>query len=727
MKYRDSSIDIESRIEDLLSRMTVEEKIGQMCQVDGRDNPEEWISERGVGSLLHISSPEIARLQGLARASGHGIPLLIAIDAIHGHAFHDNTTVFPTQLAMGAAWNPELMEHIGRVTAEEMRATGIHWTFSPVFDLARDARWGRCDETFGEDPYLSGELGSALIRGYQGSDPAGGSNDKSVIACAKHFVAHGEVEGGRDSDEVSVSKRVLRSTFFPPFAKAVESGVHTVMAAYHAIDGVPCSANSWLLKQVLRDEMGFQGIVVTDWNNVGRMIHEQCTMETIEEAAIKAIEAGNDMIMATPEFYRGAVDSVRKGRVDEKLIDRAVKRILRLKFQWGLFDKPNVEVNKESYIGQIISTEDSRELAYKAALQSIVMLKNDGFLPLSPGIKKIAVVGSLADDIVAHLGDWSFGPRGNGGPDNPEYHQDTVTILRGLQNRFGQENILVFPGESVSYALEAALQADAVVAVVGDRLEYIGELHDRADLEIPTQQVEMLRALYSTGIPLISAVVAGKPLVVEKALLYSEAVMYVGNPGLRGGEAFSSLLKGDESPSGKTAISFPRHTGQLPVYYNHPPGRHINRYCDLPEGPLIPFGFGLSYTVFEYGELQTDKTEYSQNETIEIKCIVSNIGKMDADEIVQLYVRDEVSAVTTPVLELKGFTRQHIPAGHTEDVHFSLPIDKLSLIDSRERRLVEPGFFTLYIGGSSRRKDLKSTRVKVIPFDQRNLLIEKDS
>ncbi len=715
MKYKDSTIDIDARVEDLLSRMTIEEKVGQMCQVDGRDNPEEWVVERSVGSFLHISGPEIYRLQQLATTTGKGIPLLIAIDAIHGHAFHDNTTVFPTQLGMGAAWNPEIMEEIGRITAAEMRKTGIHWTFSPVFDLARDARWGRCDESFGEDPYITGELGAALIRGYQGTSgnkKNGHFGKSSVLACAKHFVAHGEVQGARDSDEVSVSRRNLRSLFIPPFNKAVNIGVASVMAAYHSIDGVPCSANGWLLKKVLRNELGFEGLVVTDWNNVGRMVYEQYTSNDIADATKKAVEAGNDMIMATPSFYSAAVQMVHSGSIDEALIDEAVKRVLSLKFRLGLFDTPVVEKGTERH-NNSISTDKSRYLAYESALQSIVLLKNNDFLPIKSKKPKIAVVGALADDKVAHLGDWSFGPRGDGEPDNLNYHEDTITVAKGLQHKFGTENVIISNNDSISYALDVAYKADVVVAVLGDRLEYIGELHDRAVVELPTQQVELLRALHSTGVPLVSAVVAGKPLVIDDALLYSDAVFYLWNPGMRGGTAFAALLRGEESPSGKTPISFPRHSGQLPVFYNHPPGRHINRYCDLPVGALIPFGYGLSYTTFEYGDLNTDKAEYTQGDTIKIRGTVKNTGNMAADEIVQLYINDEVSSVTTPVLELKRFERVRIQAGKVHEIQFLLPVNELSLIDEYEQNIVEPGWFTLYLGGSSRLEALKSVRIKV--------------
>jgi len=724
MKYKDRSASIDERVEDLLSRMSVEEKIGQMCQVDGREQPEEWISDRGVGSFLHIAGPEIARSQGLARASGHGIPLLIAIDAIHGHAFHDNTTVFPTQLAMGATWNPELMEEIGRITAAEMRATGIHWTFSPVFDLARDARWGRCDEPFGEDPYLSGELGAALIRGYQGNSSIKGGlhfGKESVLACAKHFAAHGEVQGARDSDEVSVTTRNLRSTFFPPFEKAVITGVASVMAAYHAIDGVPCSANGWLLKKVLREEMGFEGLVVTDWNNLGRMVNEHYTASDIAVATKTAIEAGNDMIMATPAFYSAAVQLAKSGDLEEALIDDAVRRVLSLKFKLGLFDTPEEEKGSSGDDTSVtadsrpvkFSTEKSRQLAYESALQSIVLLKNDGVLPVKVKQPKIAVVGALADDKVAHLGDWSFGPRGDGEPDHLDYHEDTVTVVTGLQRSFGSENVIVSSNDSISYALDLAYKADVVVAVIGDRLEYIGELHDRAKIDLPPQQVELLRALHSTGVPLVSVVLAGKPLAIDDALLYSQGVFYLWNPGMEGGSALAALLKGERTPSGKTTVSFPRHSGQLPVFYNHLPGRHKNRYCDLAAGPLIPFGYGLSYTTFEYGDLHTDKTEYTQDDTIEIRCAVRNTGNIATDEIVQLYVNDEVSSVTSPVLELKRFTRVYIPAGEKHTIEFALPVKELCLVNADEQRVVEPGWFTFYIGGSSEIEELESVRIVV--------------
>jgi len=400
--YTDPSKSPKERTKDLISKMTLEEKIGQMCQIDGNENAEFWIKERNIGSFLHVRGEKAINLQKMATEETRlGIPLLFGIDAIHGHAFHSGATVFPSQLALSSSWNPQLVEKVGNITAKEVSVTGLHWTFSPVICLARDIRWGRVDETFGEDPYLAGKLAAAMIRGYQGEDL---SHPESILACAKHFIAYGETQGARDASESDVSERKLRSIFLPPFKDAVDAGCATFMVAYQAIDGVPCSANKWLLKDVLKDELGFEGIVITDWDNVGHMHNLQKIASTMKESCEIAIKAGNDMIMSTPDFFENAVGLVKEGVIPESLIDEACSRILEIKFKLGLFDHKRYPDSDKYKI--YMGCSEHIQASYESALESIVLLKNnDNILPISDKIKKIAVIGPNADDVQAQLGD----------------------------------------------------------------------------------------------------------------------------------------------------------------------------------------------------------------------------------------------------------------------------------------------------------------------------------
>ena len=408
--YQDPQRSIDERVDDLLNRMTLEEKVGQMCQVDGRVDPQYWVAEKQVGSLLHVIGDVTNELQELAAKSRLGIPLIFGIDAIHGHAFWPAATVFPTQLALASSWNPDLLRDVGRVTAKEAALTGMQWTFSPVLGTARDLRWGRIDETFGEDPYLIGQLGKAIIWGYQGAGDDGESDladPHTILACAKHYAGYPASQGGRDSAEADLTRRNLRSLFLKPFQDAVDAGCATFMAGYQAIDGVPCSANRWLLQDVLKDEWGFDGFTITDWDNVGRLHKEQKVCASLEDAVIRSLDAGNDMIMTTPAFIDIAVKLVQDGSIDIAPIDDACRRILRLKFALGLFD-----ANRYTDLAQgenVIGCEDHRGVALESAYQSIVLLKNqDDLLPLDDSVRRIAVIGPNADNMAAQLGDWTF-------------------------------------------------------------------------------------------------------------------------------------------------------------------------------------------------------------------------------------------------------------------------------------------------------------------------------
>jgi beta-glucosidase len=708
--YKDPRRSVEARVADLLKRMTVEEKIGQMCQVNGHKEPDPWVTERSIGSFLHIIGEPAVRLQRMAEKTRLGIPLIFGIDAIHGHALWNGATVFPTQLAMSSAWNPELLETVGRITAREMAVTGMHWTFSPVLCIARDLRWGRVDETFGEDPYLIGELASAMARGYQGKDL---KDPESVLACAKHYAGYSETEGGGDATEADHTERRMRTTFLPAFEAAAKAGCATFMTAYQAIDGTPCSANRWLLTDVLKREWGFEGFVVTDWNNVGHMLTMQFTAGGIEEAAKAAIEAGNDMMMSTPDFYNAAVKLVKERRVDVRHVNEAVRRILRLKFALGLFEAkryPDLEKARG-----VIACDKHRAAALEAAYQSMVLLKNErGTLPLAEGLKRIAVVGPNADDTAAQLGDWV---RGEGQP-----RENVVTMLDGIRERAGAGCDVVYARgcdvidqstAGIAQAVEACRGADAAIVVVGDNRVLTGEGHDRANLDLSGGQQKLLEAVKETGVPMIVVLVNSKPLSIAWAAENAEAIVEAWNPGMEGGTAVAGTLFGDRNPSGKLTISFPRHVGQHPVYYNRRPGWHGGKYADMPKGPLYAFGQGLSYTSFAYSNMRLAKVKLPINGRLVVDVDVENTGRRAGTEVVQLYTHDAVASVTVPVKELKAYRRVELAAGARKTVRFELPVERLWLVNRECKRVVEPGEFEVMVGGSSRDEDVLRAKFEV--------------
>lgn len=724
--YRDSRCSPEQRVSDLLPRMAIEEKIGQMCQVDGRFDPESWISERHIGSFLHVTGEEPLRLQKLAAATGLGIPLLFGIDAVHGHAFQSGATVFPSPLGLSSCWNSELLTQVAEITAKEVVLTGLHWTFSPLLCIGRDTRWGRIDETFGEDPYLIGVLASAMIRGYQGKSLG---DPYSILACGKHFVAYGETLGGRDSAEAEVSVRKLRHLFLPPFRAAAEAGCATFMAGYNAIDGVPCSANPWLLRKVLKEEWGFSGMVVSDWNNTGWLHLTQKVAESMEKACQLAITSGNDMIMSTPEFYENALKLVRKGKLREEYINEACRRILELKFRLGLFDdKRYPDMGRAT---EIIGCESHRQAAYHAALESMVLLKNEGnILPLSRAVRKIALVGPCCDNVEAQLGDWTFGARDLSRVDestlsyHPEYDTSPiVTVLEGIKRRCGTSIGLLYEkgcgiyssdSEQIRRAVEAAKQADIIIASVGDDVTLNGEARDRVELNLTGGQQQLLEALKATGKPLVVVLINGRPLTIPWAAENADAILEAWNPGMEGGNAIASILFGDFNPCGKLSISFPRHTGQLPVYYNQLPGWHGNSYVEMTAEPLFAFGFGLSYNSYEYSDLKVSAKTLTEKDNLTVSVQVRNKGIYEGTEIVQLYANDIYSSVTTPVKELKGFSRVHLLPGESRRAEITIPASSLSLVDANCNTIVEPGEFEIMVGGSSRNGDLLSTFITLI-------------
>ena len=700
---------IEAKVERLLERMTLDEKIGQLMQLDGQKIHLDLIRDYHVGSLLHINGSDADAAIQASLDSRLGIPVLLADDGIHGHSFWAGATIFPTQLAMACSWDTELLEQVARVTALEMRATGLKWTFSPVLCLARDLRWGRIDETFGEDPLLVGDFALAMVRGYQGK----GLNDPdAVLATAKHYAGYSETLGGRDASEAEMSRRKLRSTFLPPFERAAKGGAMSFMTGYQSIDGVPSTASHWLLTEVLREEWGFQGILVTDWNNVGHLVNNQKICADFAQAATVAIKAGNDLMMATPEFFEGCKQAVTQGLLAEAEVDAVVRRVLGLKFRMGLFENPGK--GQKDMVKTLIGCKEHRSVALRAARESLVLLRNENvngipLLPLNPKEpKKLAVVGPNADNPLAQLGDWSLGSGQMVGPSGPAHPRAaTVTVLDGIRN-------LLPP----LWSLTTPEEADLIIAVVGDNLAYTGEFKSTATLELQDGQIGLLENLAELGKPLIGVLVNGKPLVLPRILLEAPALLEAFNPGMEGGTAIAEALFGLLNPSGKLTISFPRHVGQQPVYYNAVRGQHGDRYADLSQDPAFAFGFGLGYSSFSIGSPVLDRSVLDRpvvgkDDSVLIEIEVANTGSRDGTEVVQVYVEDEVTSATWARRELKTYRRLFLRAGEKTKLRLELGVADLWIIDAQGNKVVESGRFRILAGNSSMDRDLKEAWLTV--------------
>lgn len=712
---QDKNTEIENKVETLLHKMTLEEKLGQMNQLSPWDFEDlaKRVRKGEVGSILNVVNPEeVNKIQKIAvEESRLGIPLIVSRDVIHGYK-----TIFPIPLGQAATFNPEVVKEGARVAAIEASADGIRWTFAPMIDVARDPRWGRIAESCGEDPHLNAVMGTAMIKGYQGDS----LNDPTAIAaCAKHFVAYGAAEGGRDYNSTFIPERVLRNVYLPPFKAAADAGCATFMTSFNDNDGVPSTANSFVLKDVLRKEWKYDGMVVTDWASALEMVnHGFCTDG--KDAAEKSVNAGVDMEMVSETFIQNLKQSIAENKVSIETIDNAVRNILRLKFRLGLFDNPYVVTPQT-----VKYAEKHLQTAKTAAEQSVILLKNENqTLPFTDKIKTLAVIGPMADAPYEQMGTWVF--------DGEKEH--TQTPLTAIKKMYGDKVKVLFEKgleysrdkntAGIARAVSAARQADAVVVFVGEESILSGEAHSLANLNLQGAQSLLIKELAATGKPVVTIVMAGRQLAIADEVKVSDAMLYSFHPGTMGGPAIADILFGKVNPSGKTPVTFPRMSGQVPIYYaQHKTGRPANPtemlideipveagqtsvgcrsfYLDAGNSPLFPFGYGLSYTTFEYSNLNLASDKLTAQDTLSISFTLKNTGKYDGTEVVQLYVQDKVGSVTRPVKELKRFQRVTLKAGESTQLSLSLPVSELAFWGYDMNYTVEPGDFTLWVGTNS--------------------------
>jgi beta-glucosidase len=706
---------IEQKVDALLKQMTLEEKIGQLNQYTGdntatgpitiKPDKQSEIKAGKIGSLLNILGSEHTRqYQELAMQSRLKIPLLFGLDVIHGYK-----TTFPIPLAEAASWDLEAMELSARIAATEASASGIHWTFAPMVDIARDPRWGRVMEGAGEDTYLGSKIAFARVKGFQGNKL---SDINSVMACAKHFAAYGAAVGGRDYNSVDMSKRMLWETYLPPFKAAVDAGVATFMNSFNDLNGIPATGNEYLLRDILKGEWDFNGFVVSDWGSIGEMIAHGYVKDS-KEAALAAITAGTDMDMESNSYRNNLAQLVKENKVPVSLIDDAVKRILRKKYELGLFEDPFKYSNPEREKAALNNPEHTKA-AREIAAKSIVLLKNENkLLPLSKDIKTIAFIGPMVKLLRANHGFWAIDLK----------DIDSTYIVsqwQGLQNKVGKNTKLLYArgsdieGENkdgFAEAIAIANQADVVILSIGERSDMSGEAKSRSNIHIPGIQEELVKAIQATGKPVVVLINAGRPLVFNWTADNVPAILYTWWLGSEAGNAIADVLFGDYNPSGKLPMSFPRDEGQIPIYYNHfNTGRpakdesntnYVSAYTDLKNSPKFPFGFGLSYTTFQYSDLKLSDQKIKSNGSIEVGLNISNTGKVAGEEVVQLYLRDKVGSVVRPIIELKDFQKIKLNAGETKTIKFIIDKEKLSFYNNELQWVAEPGDFEVMIGSSS--------------------------
>ena len=749
LPYKNSALPIEKRVSDLLGRMTVEEKVGQLSKLLGWDmyskngkqvtisnKLRKAVKEQHIGllwatlradpwtqkTLLNGLSPvEAARATNaiqryMVDSTRLGIPLLLSEEAPHGH-MAIGATVFPTAIGQASTWNPQLIQAMASTIAMETYAVGGKNGYGPVLDLARDPRWSRTEETYGEDPYLIGQMGSAMIRGFQGEKI--GERDK-IIGTLKHFVAYAAPDGGHNGESVSFGERSLKQYFLPPFERAVKSGAGSVMTAYNSIDGIPCSANSWLLNEILRKDWGFKGFVVSDLLSISGLNGGHATAATAEEAASQSIHAGLDVDLSGTGYGSNLLRAVQEGLVEPAVLDTAVARVLRMKFNLGLFDHPYVD---EKLVAQKVATTQNKTVARQVARESIVLLKNDQhILPLSKSLKRIAVIGPNADNAYNQLGDYTA----------PQAEGKVQTLLTGIRAAVGNSTKVDYvkgcairdtSNSDIAAAVAAAKQADAVVLVLGGssardfKTSYqatgaanvdpntvsdmeSGEGFDRVSLDMMGDQIKLLKAIQATGKPLVLVTIMGRPLNLNWAADNVAAIVNAWYPGQEGGLAVADVLFGDYNPAGRLPISVPRSVGQLPVHYNHTKPKHHD-YVEMSAKPLYAFGYGLSYSSFDYSNLQISLKEAEHDFACTVSFDIANNGKLAGDEVAQLYVVDEVSSVVTPVMQLKRFERKNIAAGKKERYSFQLTKEDLKLWSPSKAWKTEKGKFKFLVGASS--------------------------
>jgi beta-glucosidase len=705
---------INQKVDSVLKLMTLDEKIGQMNQYNGdwdatgpitKDGDKQNQIRKGMlGSILNVTGVDHTRqLQEIAMESRLKIPLLFGQDIIHGYR-----TIFPIPLAEASSWDTSAIKLSARIAATEAAAAGVHWTFAPMVDIARDPRWGRVMEGAGEDPYLGSVIAAARVRGFQGN---GLGNTDALMACAKHFAAYGAAIGGRDYNSVDMSLRTLWEIYLPPFKAAEEAGAATFMNAFNDLNGIPASGNKYLQRDILKGKWNFKGFIVSDWGSIGEMINHGYAKDNYE-AAFEAITAGSDMDMESRSYIQNLSKLVKDGKIKVELIDDAVRRILRKKFEMGLFDDPFKFCNKEREQQQWNNPENLKA-EKTVAEKSIVLLKNDNhLLPLSKQTKTIALIGPFIKAVRDNLGFWSY-----------QWPDDTsriVTIFQGIQNKVsGDTKLLYAKGCGINdssqsgfaEAIEIAKQADVIIMSVGEASDWSGEAKSRSNLHLPGMQEELIKAIYATGKPVVVMINAGRPLIFNWTADNVPAILYTWWLGTEAGDAIADVLFGDYNPSAKLPISFPRAEGQIPIYYNHfKTGRpatsdsdrfYRSAYIDLSIYPKYPFGFGLSYTNFSYSDITLSDSMMHANKPINAKITVTNNGNYDGEETVQLYIQDVVGSVVRPVKELKGFQKIFLKKGESRQVSFTIDVNMLRFYNDQLQYIYEPGDFKIYIGTNS--------------------------
>ena len=714
---------IDQKVDSVLKLMTLEEKIGQLNQYNGDwaatgpitpdGDKQNQVRKGMLGSMLNVTGVDHTRqLQEMAMQSRMKIPLLFGQDIIHGYR-----TTFPIPLAEAASWDLPAIESSARIAATEA-AAGVHWTFAPMVDIARDPRWGRVMEGAGEDPFLGSMIAKARVKGFQGK---GLGNTDAVMACAKHFAAYGAAVGGRDYNAVDMSERLLHEVYLPPFKAAAEAGVATFMNSFNDLNGVPATGNSYLQRELLKGRWKFTGFVVSDWGSVGEMINHGSVKDGYEAAA-SAINAGSDMDMESRSYINNLAKLVKDGKVKTSVIDEAVRRILKKKFEMGLFEDP-FRFSNSNRAAQQRNNESNLGAARTMAAKSIVLLKNEKqLLPLSKQTKTIALIGPFIKAVRDNLGFWSY--------DWPDDTARIVTQWQGIQNKLGSGSSLLYAygcgikdtsRAGFAEAISVAGQADVIVMSVGEARDMSGEAKSRSNIQLPGVQEELIKAIQATGKPVIVMINAGRPLVFNWTADNVPAILYTWWLGTQAGNAIADVLFGDYNPSAKLPMTFPRTEGQIPIFYNHyntgRPARndsdlnYVSAYIDLPNSPKYPFGYGLSYTKFEYSDIRLSKNSIKAGEKLEAIVTVRNAGEHDGEEVVQLYIRDLVGSVVRPVKELKGFQKIFLKKGEAKELRFSITTDDLRFYNEKVQYVFEPGDFDVFIGTNSR--DTKKASFKL--------------